>query len=117
MTHLQLQTLDHTPMAEVLFDDFINVSLVDVGVPYPLGIDDQYRAFVAAVQAAGIIDTHFALTAQTQLFGALLGIVTHRLGVMALAAGAAISALIGAEENMVAVIRHGAGHGELFCDA
>ena len=84
----------------------VNIGLVDVAVPDIIGVDHQHRALAATVQAAGGIDTHLALTGDTQLFTALLGVVAHRLGVEALTTGRAVSAQIGAEEDVIFIVRH-----------
>ena len=48
------------PFDEVLLDDLVDVRLVDVGVPDRLGVDDDARAFLAAVEAARLVDADLA---------------------------------------------------------
>src|SRR5258707_1153257 len=54
--HLHPQPLDDTAVLEVLLDDLVDVGLVDVGVPDRVGVDDNARAFLAAVEAARLVD-------------------------------------------------------------
>jgi hypothetical protein len=104
---LELQTLDHTPLDEVLVDNFIHVLAIQIGVPDRLGIHHHDRAFLAAIQAAGGIDAHPALPRDAKRLAALLGVVTHRLRIEALAAGAAILTEVVTEKDVKAVPGHG----------
>ena len=82
-------------------------SLVDVGVPDLLGVDDQHRALLAAVEAAGLVDAHLARAGELELLDALLGVVLHLLGAVAGAAVLGRVALVEAEEDVVLVEAHG----------
>jgi hypothetical protein len=104
---LELKALDYMPLDEVLVDNFIHVLAIDVGVPDRLGIHHHDRSFLAAIQTAGGIDAHPALPRDTERFAALLGVITHRLRIEALAAGAAILPEVGTEEDVMTVPGHG----------
>ena len=76
------QTFDHTPVAQVRLDDFIDVCLVDKGVPDRLGIDHGDRAGSAAVKTAGLVDPHLARTGQAQGFDTLFAMVECSMGTL-----------------------------------
>jgi hypothetical protein len=57
-----LQTINHFAMLQMRFDDFIDIVLIDKGVPNAFRVDHDAGAFFAAIQAAGVVDAHFALT-------------------------------------------------------
>lgn len=92
-------------MQQVLFDDFIHVLLACVGIPDALGVNYQYRALVASVHAAGVIDANTRFSRQTQLFDALLGIITHARGTFVSAARFTIRALVNTKKQMVLIVR------------
>ncbi|MNV79887.1 hypothetical protein D3C71_1734580 [compost metagenome] len=54
------QALDNLTIFQVRLDDFIDVFVIDEGVPGAFGIDHSHRAGGAAVQAAGLVDPHLA---------------------------------------------------------
>src|SRR5689334_14751623 len=88
-------------------DDLVDVAAIDVGVPDRFGIDDQHRSFLAAIEAARLVDAHLAGTGETQRLDALLGVLLHleRAGVGAALLGSL--ALVAAEEDVTPVITHG----------
>lgn len=93
-------------MDQVLLDDFVDIFLVDVAVPDRFRINDHDRSLGTAVQAAGGVDTHAALSCDAQLFAAVLGIIPQLLRPILLAALTTALALIGTEKNMMFVIGH-----------
>src|SRR5262249_27528322 len=100
------QPLDHAPVAQVLVDDLVDVALVDIGVPDRVGVDDHAGALLAAVEAAGLVDSYLALAGEPELFHALLGVVAHLRAAARVAAGTigVRVALVTAEENVLRVI-------------
>src|SRR5476649_814565 len=61
-------------------DDFIDVGLVDVGVPSALRIDHDDRPFFAAVEATRLVDADLAWPREAQLLHALFRVLLHRFG-------------------------------------
>jgi len=43
-------------------NDFIDILYIDIGVPRTLWINDQYRSFIAAIEATGRVDADIAVT-------------------------------------------------------
>src|SRR4051812_38998559 len=64
--HLHLQALDDASVAQMLLDDLVDVGLVDIGVPDTLGIDHHAGAFLAAVEAARLVDAHLPRARQAE---------------------------------------------------
>jgi hypothetical protein len=64
----QSQTLDHFAVLQMRFDDFIDVVIVDIGVPNRLGIHHQHRAAGTPVQATSLVDTHAIDAIDAELF-------------------------------------------------
>ena len=58
-------------------DDLVDVVEVDVGVPDRFRINDDAPALVAAIQAAGLVDAHFAGAAQAERLDAFLRVLLH----------------------------------------
>src|SRR5271166_1468940 len=83
--------------------------LVDVAVPDRIRIDDDDRAFVAAVQAAGLVDAHLTLAIEAQGLYALLGVSLHVQRAVIVATRLRRLALVAAEEDMAPVIAHRCG--------
>ena len=75
--------------------------LVHIGVPDGLGVDHGHRTAGAAVQAAGLVDTHAARTGQAGRLDARLAAVEASLGIMLRAGGLAVVTLVQAEEDVV----------------
>lgn len=86
---------------QVRVDDFVDVMFVNVGVPDSFGIDHQHRSEFAAVQAAGLIDSDFAGSIQTQLLDTLLGIFLYCWRTAIGATGATVIALIQTEKYVM----------------
>jgi hypothetical protein len=91
---------------EVLLDDLVDVRLVDVRVPDLLGVHDDDRPFVAAVEAAGLVDPHLPFAGEAERLHAVLRVAAQRVGLVVLAAVLARLALVAAEEDVVLVIAH-----------
>ena len=88
-------------------ENFVEIFLVDPGVPDFLGVDDHDRTLFAAVKTAGSVDSAVSLSMYLHLLGALLEVIARMPGVVVLAAGFAILPLVGADEDMVLVEGHG----------
>jgi len=87
-------------------DDFIDIFLVDIGIPSALRIDDDHRAFFAPLQASSLVDAHFAGAGQVELLDAFFRMFLGGLGTLVGAAGALTGlALVEAEENVMFVER------------
>mgnify|MGYP003704592037 CR=1 FL=1 len=56
---MNFEALNHSAAKEVNIDNFINVGLIDIGVPGALWIDHQHRTLVAAIEATGFVDAYF----------------------------------------------------------
>src|SRR3954467_14103774 len=91
----------------MLFDDLVHVRLVDIGIPGPLGVDDQHGTFFAAIHASGLVDAHLVFARETQLLDAAFCVVAHPLRAVIVAARLAIVALVAAEKDVIAVVAHG----------
>jgi hypothetical protein len=59
---------------QVGIDDFIHVSLVDVGVPDAIRVHHADRAFFASIQATRLVDAYFSCPRKTQPFDSSLGV-------------------------------------------
>jgi hypothetical protein len=104
--HSDFQSLDHTAVDQMLLHNLIHVFLIDVGVPDFFGVDHHYRAFVAAVEATGHVDAHFALAGEFQRFDFILGVIAYLARAMVIAAVRTGVALVAAKENMPFKITH-----------
>ena len=84
----------------------VDVGAVDIGVPDCLRINHQYRTFIAAVQAAGLIDAGLAFARESQRLDLFLGVVAQILGAVVVAAIGAGFALVAAEKHVVFEVAH-----------
>src|SRR5690606_18127172 len=102
------QALHRFPTHEMRVDDVIDIALVDIGVPDAFRVDDHDRPFLAAVQAAGLVDAHLACSRESQLLDALLRIFLHGLCIAVGATGAIGPgrALVQTEKYVVTVVAH-----------
>jgi hypothetical protein len=103
---LNLKPLDDSPVYQMLVDNFVDVGLINIGVPRRFRIYHQHRTFPATIQATGVIDADFAFPCQLKLLNAGFCIITHRLSAMVGATGFVTLALIGAEEYVVFEMAH-----------
>jgi hypothetical protein len=63
-------------------NDFINVTLINGGVPDALWINDHHRTMLTAIQTSGFIHSDFPRACQTQLFTTEFGVVKESLGIV-----------------------------------
>jgi hypothetical protein len=89
----------------MLVNDFIDVFLIDIGVPDAFGINHQYRSFLATVQAAGLVDADLARAIQVKRLDAALGMFLRGLRTAIGAAWTPVFALVQAKKYMLLVIR------------
>ncbi|MNN55901.1 hypothetical protein D3C81_1708040 [compost metagenome] len=92
------QTFNDLAADQMDVDDFIEVFIVDIGVPGALRIDHDDRAFFAAAEATGLIDADCATAAQAQFLDACLQVFLRGVRTTFGTALAAIIALIHANE-------------------
>jgi hypothetical protein len=104
---LDSQAFHNPSVLQMLLDYLVNILPINITVPDRFRIHDQDRPFRTSVQATRCIDPDPSLACKSQLLATLLGIVTNTPGTEPLTAVTAILALIGAEKNMISVIRHG----------
>jgi len=90
----------------VLLDDFVDVGLVDVGIPDSLWVDDDHRTFIATVHASGLVDPHLAFSLEAEFADAVLGIGAKFARAAVVAACLAVLALVAAEKYMSFVVAH-----------
>jgi len=104
---LYLQALDHSPVYQMFFDDFIDIFLIDIGVPDVIWVDHGDRSFAATIQATGDIhpDRAFAF-GYTQFFGALFGVISHCLRIILLTTLGSVLAQIGAKKDVPLIVSH-----------
>jgi hypothetical protein len=97
----QSQTLDHFAVLQMRFDDFINVVIVDIGVPNRLGIHHQHRPAGTPVQATGLVDTHAIDAVDTELFNLSFAMFPSGLRLMIRATRFLIFPLVQAKKYVV----------------
>lgn len=93
----------------MFIDDFVEIFLVNEGVPDPFRVDDQDRPFLAAIQATGRVHAHLALTRELKRLNPLLDIAAH-LGGSTTATALTLSAFltdIGTKKHVAFVVTHG----------
>jgi hypothetical protein len=103
---LYFQTLDNPPVHEVFLNDFLNVLLVDIGVPHCFRIDDEHRASVATIKATGLIDPHLAFPFEFELANTIFGVGLQLAGAQRVATGFTRCPLIAAEKHVMLEITH-----------
>src|SRR5688572_23685928 len=59
---LHPEALDDAAVLQMLFDDLVDVGLIDVRVPDRIGVDHDAGTFLAAIEAARLIYADLALT-------------------------------------------------------
>src|SRR4030095_16355258 len=100
------QSIDEAAIDQMRVDDLVDVMAVHVRVPDRFRVDDDAGTFVAAIQAAGLVDAHLAGAAQAKRLDTFLGVLLHFGRVMTSAAGGAFLALVQAEKHVVLVVAH-----------
>ncbi len=106
----QDQALNHFALHQMRVNNFVDVALIDIGVPGLVGVDHRHGSASASVKTAGLVDSNSARPSQTSSFDTRLAVVVTSLGALPGAAGFLAGALIQAEKNVVPVIAH---NGEL----
>ena len=100
------QSLDHPTAQQMLIDDFIHIFPIDIGIPDPLGVNDDHRPLFTAIEATGGIDADTTGTGNAECLAALFGVIPHGKGIKPLTASAAVFTQIGAEKHMVTIVGH-----------
>lgn len=100
------QPFHNPPVLQMLLDDLVDILAVNIAVPDRFRVHDYYRSFRTAIETSRGIDPDATLAAKPQFLAALLGIVTEALRIESLTAVTAIRTQIGAEKNMISIIRH-----------
>src|SRR5690606_37695541 len=80
------QSLDRIAVAQMRFDDLVDVATVEEGVPDALGIDHGDRPEFATVEASRLVDAHLARAGESERLDALLRIALQRFAAMLRAA-------------------------------
>lgn len=101
------QAVHHLAILEVGLHDFIDVAVVDKGVPGTLGINHRNRAACTAIQATGLVHAHLPFASQAFLFDAALAMVKTCLGTMQCTAILAIGTLIQAKKDVALIVATG----------
>ena len=104
---LDSQSFHNPAMHQMLFQDFVDIFPVDIGVPHTLRVNDDDWPLVTAIKASRRVDPDAALARDSQRLAALLGVITHCQGIESLATGTAIRSLVDAEKYVITVIVHG----------
>ena len=103
----EAEAFDWLPSEDVGFDDLVYVSLGDVAVPDCVGVDDDVRAVLALVEAAGLVGTDSAFQASLGQF-LLEEFLEPGFGSgVAGSAGMACGALVSADEDVFFEFGHG----------
>src|SRR5436190_13341028 len=91
----------------MLLHDFVDVFLIDVGVPDFFGIHHHHRPFIATVEATRQIDANLSLARKFERLDLVLGVVAYLARAVIIAAIGAGIALVTAEKDVSFVIAHG----------
>jgi hypothetical protein len=94
------KTLDHLTIFQVRFNDFVDVRVVDVRIPNPLGIDHRHRAARTSVKAAGLVHPNFAGARQAKGLDLGFAMVKSSLCVVLGTARLIVFALIEAKKDV-----------------
>jgi hypothetical protein len=94
-------------MPEMLFDDFIEIGLIHIGVPGGFRINHDDRPFVATIHAPGGINADIVIGfGNAKFLDLVLHVVACPLGSKIAATIAAVLPLIGTEKYMLVEITH-----------
>jgi hypothetical protein len=93
-------------MKNVRIDDLVDIVPIDIRVPDVVGVDDDDRAFVTTIQAAGLVDPDLALAVEIEFLDPPLGVSLHFARTPVIAADFGRVALVAAEKNVTLVITH-----------
>jgi hypothetical protein len=102
---------------QVGIDDVVDIGFIDVCIPGALGVDDANGAFLAAIEATGLVNAHLARPGQAQLFYAVLCILTHPGRTTAIAGWPfrVRATVVAAKKDVPFVVRHGLKVGPEHC--
>jgi hypothetical protein len=100
------EAVDRASEDEMFLDDFLDVVVVDVGVPDSFGVHDENRSFITAVHAASLIDAHFPFALEFERGYAILGVGLCSGGAKRIAAAFSFFPLVAAKENVMRVMTH-----------
>jgi hypothetical protein len=106
----QPKTLHNLAIFDVAIDNFIDIFLINIGVPDTFRINYTNRSLLATIKATGLINPDFTLTGHTQRLYPVLCIISqiYRSTLIAGRPLGARPAIIGAEKYMsLVVLRHG----------
>ena len=107
MPALNSQPFDDTPVFQMLFDDLVNIFFVHICVPDFFRIDNDNRAFVAAIEATRIVNPYSpVLAVEPEGLDSLLGVITHGLSAMIVTAHGSRFTLVYTEKYMPQVVAH-----------
>src|SRR5262249_52012243 len=71
------EPFDNLTVHDMPIDDLVDVVPVDIGVPDRVRVNDDDRAFLAAVETTGLVDAHLAFAGQSERLHALFCILLH----------------------------------------
>lgn len=111
LVRMQHQPLDAAVLDEMTLKDLVDIAGAAIVIPHAFGIDHHVRAKLAAVEAAGGVDTDVR---EAELLGTDLHVAAQLLAALlaAAAAGMAGRPRVSAAEDVVAVEKRGiGGHG------
>ena len=101
---LDFESIDHLPLLQMLLNDFVEILVIDVGVPGLFGVNHHHRPLLTTIQTTGVINAYLALTANAELFATLFYIIARRLRTTLLTRLPLAIAQVGTEKHMVLVI-------------
>jgi hypothetical protein len=106
---LYLEPFNYATANQIDVDDFIDIALVNIGVPRALRINDQDWALFATIKATGFVNANFALAIHVELFDTTFGVLLRGLRTIFGTALTTIIAVIQTEEHVflkVEIVRH-----------
>lgn len=98
------QAFDDFSILQMGLNNFIDVVLIDKGIPYTFWIDDGNRTGSTSVQATGLVDPNLSRTSQSCRLDQRLATIKSRLGTVLGATFFAILAFIEAEKDVMLVV-------------
>lgn len=97
-------------MDEMLIDNFVDIVLIDIGVPSAFWVNRDHRPLGTAIHTARVVDAALPFAGEFERFDFLFGVVTHDLRAAPSAAVFTRLALIDAEKYVIfIVVAHGLG--------
>jgi hypothetical protein len=100
------QSFDDLPLSQMRINDFVDIVLIDKGVPDRFRVNDTDRAGITAIEASGLVDSDLAGTREAERFNPRFGVLPHRLAAPIGAARATIVALIEAKKYVALKMAH-----------